>query len=131
MNASAILATLARRLPRRGNGSLSREAVPPFYLYDEPRLRFEWLLACERIIKLRHTSAWERFAEVQLTRLLERHPPLPCVCAREEPKYWWSREREVSGWLLKRWPRINRGELGGMSSVELCRCAHCGKTCSM
>ena len=56
MNASAILATLARRLPRRGNGSLSREAVPPFYLYDEPRLRFEWLLACERIVKLRGST---------------------------------------------------------------------------
>ena len=68
MNASAILATLARRLPRRGSGSLRSEAVPPFYLYDEPRLRFGWLLHCERIVKLRHTAAWERFAEVQLTR---------------------------------------------------------------
>ena len=44
MNASAILASLARRLPRRGNGSLRTEAVPPFYLYDEPRLQFGWLL---------------------------------------------------------------------------------------
>ena len=88
MNSSAILAGLARRLPRRGDGSLSTEAVPAEY------------------------------------------GALPCVCAREEPKYWWARECEVSGWLLKRWPRINR-ELGGMSSVELCRCAHCGKTCSM
>lgn len=74
MNASAILAGLARRLPRRGNGSLSLEAVPPFYLYDDPRLQFGWLLDCERIVKLRHTSAWERFAEVHLTRLLEHHP---------------------------------------------------------
>ena len=55
MNASAILAGLARRLPRRGNGSLRLEAVPPFYLYDEPRLQFGWLLACKRIVKLRHT----------------------------------------------------------------------------
>ena len=38
LNSSAILAGLARRLPRRGNGSLSAEAVPPFYLYDDPRL---------------------------------------------------------------------------------------------
>ena len=64
MNASAILASLARRLPRRSNSSLSLEAVPPFYLYDEPRLQFGWLLACERIVKLRHTSAWAGGAEV-------------------------------------------------------------------
>ena len=56
MNASAILASLARRLPRRGIGSLSLEAVPPFYLYDEPRLQFGWLLACKRIVKLRHAG---------------------------------------------------------------------------
>ena len=54
MNASAILASLARRLPCRGNGSLRVEAVPPFYLYDEPRLQFGWLLECDRIVKLRH-----------------------------------------------------------------------------
>ena len=58
MSSSAILAALARRLPRLGNGSLSREAVPPFYLYDNPRLQFGWLLECERIVKLRHTPAW-------------------------------------------------------------------------
>ena len=75
VNASALLADLASRLPRRHDGdSLSLEDVPPFYLYDDAAYNFSSLLRCHALRRIAHTAKRERLAEVQLTQLLEAHP---------------------------------------------------------
>ena len=74
VNASALLADLASRLPRRHDGdSLSLEDVPPFYLYDDAAFNFSSLLRCHALRRIAHTAKRERLAEVQLTQLLEAH----------------------------------------------------------
>ena len=75
LDASALLADLASRLPRQHDSdSLSLENVPPFYLYVDAAFNFSSLLSCQALRRIAHTSKRERLAEVELTRLLEVHP---------------------------------------------------------
>ena len=75
LDASALLADLASRLPRQHDSdSLSLEDVPPFYMYDDAAFNFSSLLRCHALRRIAHTSKRERLAEVELTRLLEAHP---------------------------------------------------------
>ena len=66
--------SLADQLRPQHHGSLSRERVPPFYVYDLHGLRFSWLHACPRVQQCERTSQAERLAEVHLHALLQNHP---------------------------------------------------------